>query len=107
MKTRRQILAFFSFAALISSGLYATESRQVDGNADAIVGTFSPEVALSLGVPLRSSENLSLGAVTESSTPEDASELNRELTNPVSSLWSIANQFNNFELNNGHWNISA
>ena len=34
-------------------------------------------------------------------------ELNRELANPVSSLWSIANQFNNFELNNGHWNISA
>jgi len=22
----------------------------------------------------------------------------------VSSIWSIANQFNNFELNNGHWN---
>ena len=33
-----------------------------------------------------------------------ASELNRELTNPVSSIWSISNQFNNFELNNGQWN---
>ena len=33
-----------------------------------------------------------------------ASELNRQLTNPVSSIWSISNQFNNFELNNGQWN---
>jgi hypothetical protein len=30
--------------------------------------------------------------------------LNRKLTNPVSSLWSITNQFNNFKLSNGHWN---
>ena len=35
---------------------------------------------------------------------ESASELNRKLTNPVSSLWSISNQFNNFKLENGHWN---
>ena len=50
-------------------------------------------------------ENLSYGAVTESSTGEEsASELNRKLTNPVSSIWSISNQFNNFELNNGQWN---
>ena len=54
--------------------------------------------------PFRTNQNLTL-AVTESSTGEDsASELNRKLTNPVSSIWSIANQFNNFELNNGHWN---
>ena len=107
MKLRRQILLFLSLAAPIISGLCATEPQQVDGTADAIVGTFGPEVGLSLGVPLRSRDNLSFGAVTQSpqsSTPEDASELNRELTNPVSSLWSIANQFNNFELNNGHWN---
>ena len=76
----------------------------LDAASTVSVDTFSPEVGLSLGVPLRSSDNLSFGAVTESSAGEDASELNRELTNPVSSLWSIANQFNNFELNNGHWN---
>ncbi len=50
-------------------------------------------------------QNLSYGAVTESSDREEsASELNRKLTNPVSSIWSISNQFNNFELNNGQWN---
>jgi len=35
---------------------------------------------------------------------ESVSELNRKLTNPVSTLWSITNQFNNFKLENGHWN---
>ncbi|HEY7318729.1 MAG TPA: hypothetical protein VIE89_14225 [Candidatus Binatia bacterium] len=46
-----------------------------------------------------------MGAVSQSSDgDESASELNRKLTNPVSSIWSIANQFNNFELNNGQWN---
>ena len=35
---------------------------------------------------------------------ESASELNLKLTNPVSDLWSLSNQFNNFKLANGHWN---
>jgi hypothetical protein len=35
---------------------------------------------------------------------ESASELNRKLTNPVSTLWSLSNQFNNFRLDGGHWN---
>jgi hypothetical protein len=53
---------------------------------------------------VQGSEDLTYGAVTESPGGEpDSSELNRELTNPVSSLWSISNQFNNFELNNGQW----
>ena len=53
---------------------------------------------------MQGSEDLTYGAVTESSAGEEsASELNRKLTNPVSSIWSISNQFNNFELNNGQW----
>ena len=35
---------------------------------------------------------------------ESASALNQQLSNPVSSIWSITNQFNNFKLANGHWN---
>ena len=67
--------------------------------------TEAPDEHLSLGLPLQTSDNFRFGAFTESSDEEgSASELNRKLTNPVSSLWSISNQFNNFELNNGHWN---
>lgn len=35
---------------------------------------------------------------------ESATELNQKLTNPVSDLWALSNQFNNFKLANGHWN---
>jgi hypothetical protein len=72
---------------------------------DAMGEIFASDAHVSLPVPLQSGENFSFGAVTESSNGEEsASELNRKLTNPVSSIWSISNQFNNFELNNGHWN---
>jgi hypothetical protein len=72
---------------------------------DAVGEAFAPDAHVSLRVPWLRRDNLSLGAVTESSAGEpSASELNRKLTNPVSDIWSIANQFNNFELNNGHWN---
>src|SRR5215469_14996582 len=48
---------------------------------------------------------MNVGNAAESSDGEEsASELNRKLTNPVSDLWSISNQFNNFKLANGHWN---
>jgi hypothetical protein len=58
-----------------------------------------------LSLPLQGSEDLTYGAVTESPNGElSRSEISRQLTNPVSSLWSISNQFNNFELNNGQWN---
>jgi len=76
-----------------------------EASEDAIGEAFAPEAHVSLRVPLQSGENFSFGAVTESSGGElSASELNRKLTNPVSDIWSIANQFNNYELNNGHWN---
>jgi hypothetical protein len=83
----------------------ATEPPEVDANARTIGEAFAPDAGVSLRLPFRNGENLSYGAVTESPTGEpSASELNRQLTNPVSSIWSISNQFNNFELNNGHWN---
>ena len=76
---------------------------------------FAPDSRVTLNLPLQGSEGLTYGAVTESpgetsdrSAPDDrdlsASELNQKLTNPVSSIWSIESQFNNFELNNGQWN---
>src|SRR5262245_10109413 len=35
-----------------------------------------------------------------------ASELNRQLSNPVTSLWSLQFQFNNYRLENGEWNYN-
>jgi hypothetical protein len=46
----------------------------------------------------------SAGATAAEHGGESASELNLKLTNPVSDLWSLSNQFNNFKLANGHWN---
>ena len=85
--------------------IHATEPSDIDANKNAIGEPFAPDARVSLSLPLQNSENLSYGAVTESSPGEpSASELNRQLANPVSSVWSISNQFNNFELNNGQWN---
>jgi hypothetical protein len=77
---------------------------QAQARQDAVGETFAPDVQVALGAPWLTRDNLSFGAVTESSDGEEsASELNRKLSNPVSSIWSISNQFNNFELNNGQW----
>jgi hypothetical protein len=93
-------LGLFAVVPVVS----AAESAEANVNNSAIDRPFTSDVDPSVRSPFQSSENLTLGAVTESSDGEDsASELNRKLTNPVSSIWSIANQFNNFELNNGHW----
>ena len=35
-----------------------------------------------------------------------ASELNRQLSNPVTSLWSLTFQFNTYRLENGEWNYN-
>jgi hypothetical protein len=89
----------------VTSGICANEASEVDTNSKATSDPFAPDSRVSLSLPLQGSEDLTYGAVTESPSGEpSASELNRQLTNPVSSIWSIANQFNNFELNNGQWN---
>src|SRR5215469_13464856 len=89
----------------VIQGIHATEPVGFDATNNAIDEPFASEAIVSLRVPLQNDENFSFGAVTESSGGEpSASELNRKLTNPVSDIWSIQSQFNNFELNNGHWN---
>ena len=99
-------VAIFALAlVVIARSVLAAESSGVDLSTNPFEEPFSQDVHVALRVPLQSSENLSFGAVTASSDGEEsASELNRKLTNPVSSIWSISNQFNNFELNNGQWN---
>jgi len=102
-------LAAFTVGILpMVSVLRATESSRADASNDALSEPFSPNVTVSLCLPLQDGKNLSFGAAAQ--IPQDpaegasASELNRKLTNPVSDIWSIESQFNNFELNNGQWN---
>src|SRR5215470_9708987 len=93
-------LGIFSLASVVR----ATESPEVDSGDRPTHEGFAPAAGTALRLQLETTEPVSFAAVTESSSGEDsASELNRKLTNPVNSIWSIANQFNNFELNNGHW----
>jgi hypothetical protein len=35
---------------------------------------------------------------------QSVSELNQKITNPVSDIWSLQSQFNNYQLANGQWN---
>ena len=99
-------LAVFTGGILsVLSVLRAAEFPEVDTKEGPIDEPFPPDTHASLRLPLQTTENFGFGAVTEASDGEEsASELNRKLTNPVSSIWSISNQFNNFELNNGQWN---
>jgi hypothetical protein len=77
-------------------GLNGTLGRGEIG-ADALTSRL---VAQTSGTPAPAG-----ATTTEPDGPEESeSELNRKLTNPVSTLWSITNQFNNFKLENGRWN---
>jgi hypothetical protein len=69
----------------VVSAIRATESPKVDAKKDTIIGP-SSGLRVSPSFFLQNGENLSYSAVTESSTGESSeSELNRQLTNPVTS----------------------
>ena len=96
------VLGLFSVGAVVSTA----KSAEPSASNSATDQRFAPDTSVSLRLSLYPGENLTLGVVTGAPTEEgeeSASELNRKLTNPVSSIWSISNQFNNFELNNGQW----
>ena len=46
------------------------------------------------------------GPATGESEGPSATELNRQLTNPVSSIWALSMQFNNYNLANHQWNYN-
>jgi hypothetical protein len=65
----------------IVPGVSAAKPAEVDINIEATDEPFAPNARVSLSLPLRTSENLNLAAVTESSHGEpSASELNRQLS---------------------------
>jgi hypothetical protein len=46
----------------------------------------------------------SISAAEPEQKEESLSEINKQLTNPVTSIWSLTFQFNNYVLENDHWN---
>jgi len=76
-------------------GIRATEPPGVDTNGKPIGEAFTPDVGAAISLPLKTSENFSFGAVTESSTEDaEADKLAKQLSNPISSLISVPFQAN-------------
>jgi hypothetical protein len=47
---------------------------------------------------------LTLARAQTQEAGQSAQELSKQLSNPVTNLWSLNFQFNNYILDNGHWN---
>jgi hypothetical protein len=56
----------------VISTIHATEAGDVDASKDAVGEPFGPDARVWLRLPLQNSQNLSYGAVTESSTGEES-----------------------------------
>lgn len=108
MKPAQILFGISLFTLAILAATAATgraESPEAETTDGVIREPFAQPESVSPPLAGKGRQKLTFGTVTQSSTGEaSASELNRQLTNPVSTTWSLTNQFNNFELNNGHWN---
>jgi hypothetical protein len=78
----------------VVSGIRATEPSKVDTNSNSVDEPLTLDMR-AVGLPLQTTENLSLGAVTESSgEAAEADKLAKQLANPISSLISVPFQAN-------------
>src|SRR5438067_10567060 len=76
-------------------GIRATEPSEVGANGNRVSQPLAPDAGVSLRLPLQTGENLTLGAVTESSNEAaEADKLAKELANPIASLISVPFQAN-------------
>jgi hypothetical protein len=73
----------------------ATEPPEVDTNSNSVDEPVTLDIRGGVGSPFEKTENLSLGAVTESSAEAaEADKLAKELANPIASLISVPFQAN-------------
>jgi hypothetical protein len=108
MKDTQIVLGISFFTLAIVAGrlaIGASEFSKADTIKEVTDDPFAEYADASLRLSLQRSEGLTYGVVTQSPTEDaSASDLNQQFTNPVSTLWYLSNQFNNFKLSNGHWN---
>jgi hypothetical protein len=79
----------------VVSAVRATEPPEVGANGNAFGEPAAPSEGASISLPLKTTENFSLGAVTESSAEAaEADKLAKQLANPISSLISVPFQAN-------------
>src|SRR5213082_1845504 len=79
----------------VAPGIRATESSKVDTTGNVMGEPATPGERVVLILPVTTTQNLSLGAVTESSAEaSEADKLAKELANPIASLISVPFQAN-------------
>ena len=76
-------------------GICGTEPPKVDTNGSVMGEAAAPGEDVTISLPLKTTQNFSLGAVAESSDEaDDADKLAKELANPIASLISVPFQAN-------------
>ena len=76
-------------------GIRAAEPSKFDTNRNGVDEPLTLDISAAVGLPFHTTENLSLGAVTESSAEAaEADKLAKQLANPIASLISVPFQAN-------------
>src|SRR6059036_4275175 len=79
----------------VAPGIRAAESSKVDTTGNVMGEPAAPGERVVLSLPVTTTQNLSLGAVTESSAEAaEADKLAKQLSNPIASLISVPFQAN-------------
>jgi hypothetical protein len=88
------LLSFLASSIMLAAPAIRAAGPQVDASGDVIGEAFAPDADVSLRLPLRSCENLTLGLTESSAEAAEADKLAKQLANPISSLIRVPFQSN-------------